>query len=226
MKVTLNKSINKRAIKIFELAAALLLLILGYLKILPFNATPFIVIYGIIVILLLKEKFSEIGFNRKLKFGYALLAGLILGVVQQYLSLYGIEPLLAKLTGELPDVSLFEPLVGNLRFLLISLAISWSLAAFGEEFVYRGYLMSRIARIFGNSIIAWIISLFITSALFGLAHIYQGTSGVLTTGLSGLFYGCVFLIFKRNLWVPIFAHGASNTIGFILIYFGKYPGIV
>lgn len=216
---------NKLGLRIAELSLALTLLILGYLHLIPFNGTPFLVSYGIIAIFLFRDRFSEIGFNRNLKIKTAILLGLIFGVIEQFLSLYTIEPLIAKLTGDLPDVSLFKPLIGNLKFLLISLAISWSLAAFGEEFIYRGYLMNRFARIMGDSSIAWIISVFITSALFGLAHIYQGTSGILITGLNGLYYGALFLIFKRNLWVPIFAHGASNTIGFVLIYFGVYPGI-
>ena len=44
-------------------------------------------------------------------------------------------------------------------------------------------------------------------------------------GLSGLILGVLFLATKRNLTVPILAHGVSNTLAFILIYFGRYPGL-
>jgi hypothetical protein len=29
----------------------------------------------------------------------------------------------------------------------------------------------------------------------------------------------------RNLWVPIIAHGAADTIDMVLIYYGKMPGM-
>ena len=44
-------------------------------------------------------------------------------------------------------------------------------------------------------------------------------------GLSGLILGVLFLCAKCNLAVPIVAHGVSNTLAFILIYFGQYPGV-
>jgi hypothetical protein len=75
-----------------------------------------------------------------------LLLGFAGGVVYQYFSLYMLEPLIARFTGALPDVSLFRPLIGNWGFLLLSFAVAWTVAAFGEEFVYRG--------IIGNSIVA------------------------------------------------------------------------
>jgi len=44
-----------------------------------------------------------------------------------------------------PDLSSFENVQGNAQMALQWLAIVWVLAAFGEELVYRGYLMNRIA---------------------------------------------------------------------------------
>ena len=60
-----------------------------------------------------------------------------------------LEPLLARVTGSLPDVSQFAPLIGNTFFLVLSLVVSWTLAAFGEELVYRGYLMNRVVDLVG-----------------------------------------------------------------------------
>ena len=50
-------------------------------------------------------------------------------------------------------------------------------------------------------------------------------SGWIQEGLSGFLLGVLFSLAGRNLIVPIEAHGVSNTLAFILIYFGRYPGI-
>jgi hypothetical protein len=60
---------------------------------------------------------------------------------------------------------------------------------------------------------------------FGLAHAYQGLTGILDEGLVGLLLGLVYLGAKRNLAVPIIAHGIGDSIDFLLIFLGKYPGM-
>jgi membrane protease YdiL (CAAX protease family) len=85
--------------------------------------------------------------------------------------------------------------------------------------------MNRMARGFGGSRAAWIASLLLASALFGWGHTEQGVSGWIQEGLSGLLLGVLFLLARRNLVVPIVAHGVSNTVAFVLIYLGRYPGV-
>jgi len=48
---------------------------------------------------------------------------------------------------------------------------------------------------------------------------------MLQEGFAGLLLGALYLISGRTLTVPIVAHGASNTLAFILIYFNRYPGV-
>ena len=146
------------------------------------------------------------------------------GIVYQGFSLYIAEPAIARLTGKLPDVSLFAPLAGNIHFLLISLTVAWTLAAFGEEFVYRGYLVTRIARVLGDTPRAWLGALVVTSILFGVGHQYQGLSGMITAGLGGFTFGLLYLVTGCNLWVAVVAHGTMDTVGFLLLFLGKYPG--
>jgi len=45
------------------------------------------------------------------------------------------------------------------------IALLWVLAAFGEELVYRGYLMNRVADLIRGTRTGWIVSLFLISAL-------------------------------------------------------------
>ena len=105
------------------------------------------------------------------------------------------------------------------------LGLNWTLAAFGEEICFRGFLMKRLAQIFGESRTAWSLSLILSSVQFGWGHTEQAISGWLQEGRSGFLLGVLFLVCNRNLAVPIVAHGVSNTVAFILIYFGRYPGL-
>ena len=58
----------------------------------------------------------------------------------------------------------------------------------------------------------------ISSVLFGLAHWYQGKSGVLSTGIVGAVLGILFIASGFNLWLPILTHGFIDTVGLFLIY--------
>jgi len=132
-----------------------------------------------------------------------------------------IEPLTEILTNEPVDLSNFDGMRGNLQNLLIMLAIMWVMAAFGEEFFYRGYVMKRLAILFGNNNSSWILAVFISSILFGLTHGYQGISGMITTGIVGLILALAFYRNRSNLAVGILTHGIYDTYGVLLIYFEK-----
>lgn len=54
-------------------------------------------------------------------------------------------------------------------------------AALAEEFLYRGYLFAMIARGLHSTVWAWGLS----SAAFGLAHLYQRPNGMLRAALLG-----------------------------------------
>ncbi|HXX17202.1 MAG TPA: CPBP family intramembrane glutamic endopeptidase [Candidatus Eremiobacteraceae bacterium] len=56
-----------------------------------------------------------------------------------------------------------------------------------EEFLYRGFAMAALTRL---GLSAWLVVV-ISSALFGLAHTYQGKTGVVGTTLMGLVLGGV-----------------------------------
>ena len=54
-----------------------------------------------------------------------------------------------------------------------------------EEFVYRGFAMAALAR---TGMAVWLV-LLLSSVLFGLAHAYQGRSGIVGTTVMGLLFG-------------------------------------
>jgi uncharacterized protein len=132
-----------------------------------------------------------------------------------------ILPFAVWITGVPVDTSAFEAIRGNARLLLAWLALSWTLAAFGEEMVFRGYLMSRIAGLGSGTRAAWAAALVISSACFGWAHGYQGPAGMVATGLIGALLGLLYLRTGRNLWTVIICHGVVDTITMALVYFGR-----
>jgi membrane protease YdiL (CAAX protease family) len=95
----------------------------------------------------------------------------------------------------------------------------WTIVAFGEEMVFRGYLMNRIADLVGRSRTGWASALIGSSLIFGLAHGYQGLAGIISTAEVGLLLGILYLISKRNLWINIVCHGAFDSISLIAMYF-------
>jgi uncharacterized protein len=154
-----------------------------------------------------------------------LAAGVVAGVAIELVELFVTQPLLVRLLGKMPDLEVFQALRGNAKLLLLGLVFSWTLAAFGEETVYRGYLMNRVAGLGNNSRIAWIVSLVVVSAVFGFAHLGQGITGQIENAIDGLLLGLLYLGCGRNLWVPIIAHGITDTVDITLIFLGKYPGL-
>ncbi len=116
------------------------------------------------------------------------------------------------------DLSLFSSLEGDLPQLLIFLAFMWVLAAFGEELIWRGFLLRELAN---RSHL--LVGLGVSSVLFGLAHAYQGGYGVIEKTLGALTFGVIYAAGGRsNLWLVVFIHGLQNTISFVAIYFGVY----
>ncbi|MBE9469294.1 MAG: CPBP family intramembrane metalloprotease [Bacteroidetes bacterium] len=135
-----------------------------------------------------------------------------------------IQPILENLLGEI-DLQSFDGIKGNfINYIILSLFM-WIVAGFGEEFLFRGYIVKRLAIIFGDTNYSWFMSVIITSIIFGLAHIYQGTSGVITTGIIGFIMGMIFFRHRKNLSIAMFTHGFYDMIGITLLYFGEERAI-
>jgi len=58
-----------------------------------------------------------------------------------------------------------------------------------------------------------------------LSHYQQGLTGIIEEGSDGLILGLTYLGYRRNLAVPIDAHGVCDTIDIALLFLGKYPGL-
>lgn len=126
-------------------------------------------------------------------------------------------PVANHLSGRQQDLSVFDGLQGNLGMLVGLLLLSWTLAAFGEEVAYRGYLLTRCRAAAGGGRAGLIVGVLASSVLFGLGHTEQGLIGVLVVTLDATAWS-VLRIRYRTLWAPILAHGFNNTLGFITFF--------
>lgn len=132
-------------------------------------------------------------------------------------------PLIVAWTGADPhlDAKTFAAIEGNLDLYLMVLPCVWLFAAFGEEFLYRGYLMTRLSQLLGGGRAAWALAIVGQAVLFALAHWYQGPVGMVPIGIGAVLTGIATLAWGRNLWPAMIAHGLTDTLGFTLLYLGK-----
>ena len=167
----------------------------------------------------------DVGLARPVDWRRTIAIGILGGIGIELMELFVTQPLLVMLFHKMPDLSELDGLRGSWKLLLLGLALAWTLAAFGEEMVYRGYLMNRVAGLFRSPKVAWTISLIVVNFLFGLGHIDQGITGQVENMIDGALLGVIFLATGCNLWAAVIAHGLTDTIDLVLLYLGKYPGV-
>ena len=85
---------------------------------------------------------------------------------------------LSEKAGFRRDLSKFKDVQGNLELALFGVFYAFIGAGFYEEFMFRGFLMQRLAMLFGASRGAWIVACLLQGALFGIAHAYQNPLGL------------------------------------------------
>ena len=136
-----------------------------------------------------------------------------------------IDPILKSFLGEF-DLSSIEDIKGNFVGYLVLMVIVWVFAAFGEEFLFRGYYMKSLAELLGNGHKAWILSALITSIYFGVSHAYQGTVGAVSVFLWSLAISLLFYKNRNNLLLLVLVHGFHDSIGITLLYLDKYDIVI
>jgi len=191
----------------------------------PVSKTPFLVLLGWISIRIRGLRWRNVGLTLNRGRRLTVTLGIGAGLLMEAFELFVSQPLLIRITGKQPDLSDFQAIYGNVKWTLILLALTWPLAAFGEEMAWRGYLMNRIADLGKHTRLAWIVSLVTVNVAFGYAHSYQGITGIIDEGLMGVLLGVLYLGTGCNLSVPIIAHGIADTVDLLLIFSGKYPGM-
>ena len=132
-----------------------------------------------------------------------------------------LTPLAEHYTNAPHDLSGLYFIKGNFLNLLLFTLFMWVVAAFGEELFFRGYIMKRLAALFGNTNSAWVSGAVLSSVAFGVVHFYQGVSGVITAGTVGLILAYAFYHNRNNLVICMLTHGIYDMFGLSMIYFDK-----
>jgi membrane protease YdiL (CAAX protease family) len=161
---------------------------------------------------------ASLGFHRVPRPGQMIISVFMLAIAWTVIQFSLTLPILNHLTGQRQNLNQFAGLQGNLGMLLIFLALTWTLAAVGEETVYRGYIPTRTGEVFGQQRAGIVLGVAVSSALFALAHTEQGVIGVIVTFLDALFFSALRWRF-RTLWAAVLAHGFNNTIGLVTFFF-------
>ncbi len=139
------------------------------------------------------------------------LTGFVLGAI-----------IMANITGipEDPDMSGYNYLKNNLWMLFVSLGGVYMVSSFGEEIIYRAFLINRISEIGSNHKKNKTIAIIMSAIFFGLVHYSWGIMGIVQTGFMGLVLGVCYIYLRKRIWVLIFAHAYMDTILMLQMYFG------
>jgi membrane protease YdiL (CAAX protease family) len=200
-----------------DLAAVAAVFVADRFHLVPLSKTPFLLLIGWASLRLRGLRWRDVGLRAPPSWPRAIAVGVVAGIAMEALDLFVTKRVEAHLLGAPPDLSDFLPIVGNAKYFALGLVGAWTLAAFGEELVWRGWLLNRVK--------PELVSLIVVSALFGLAHANQGIPGVVQESFSGLLLALLYLASGRNLFVPIVAHGVTDSIDMLLIFTGTYPGL-
>lgn len=137
------------------------------------------------------------------------LAGFVIGSI-----------IMANITGipESSDLSNYEYLKDNIWMLFLTLGGVYIVASFGEEVIYRAFLINRISELGLNTKTGKVIVVLISAVVFGLAHYSWGLMGIVQTSFMGLALGICYLYLNKRIWVLIFAHAYMDTILMVQMY--------
>jgi membrane protease YdiL (CAAX protease family) len=137
------------------------------------------------------------------------IAGYILGTI-----------VMANISGmpESADMSVYEYLHNNFFMLILTLIGVYVVSSFGEEVVYRAFLINRISELGLDTKYGRIATVLISAVIFGLVHYEWGPTGMVSTGFMGLVLGICYLKFKKKLWILVLAHAYMDTILLVQVY--------
>jgi membrane protease YdiL (CAAX protease family) len=138
-----------------------------------------------------------------------------------FLTLFVLEPLFG-LEKTLDATDKFSFFLGKPVVLILYIVIGiWFGAGLGEELLIRGFLLNQLKKIIGNSKISWALALITQAIIFGFMHSYQGSRGMVITGLIALSFGIFYLVAKRKLFPLIFAHAVFDTLTMVGFYLSE-----
>jgi membrane protease YdiL (CAAX protease family) len=184
------------------------------------NEVPILFVLGWISIHFRNGGWKTVGLERPKSWKRTALFVVGAAAVRILLGVFLTDPISARIWPPEKTSSVISRAHGDWKAMLVALLIVWTFASFGEELGYRGYLLNRGAEVGNRSTIAYWISMLAVAVLFGYGHWYKGPGAILDSGTAGLVLGGAYLLSRRNLWVPVLAHGLIDTAVVIATFLG------
>jgi len=215
---------NKIQKNIKEILSVAFLILFPHFFPLPFYS--YTIICFLFIWIVLKKggiAFNSLGFSKKNLTIHALTIGFVSaflwGCFMQFLYIPVIKNLFT-----VPNYTEYNFIRNNFSTLIMTLIAAWLVGGLYEEIVFRGFIQNLLEKgLFKAYKVCW--SIVVTSILFGLYHWQQDIFGVIAALLGGLYWGILYRIFGKNLWIPILSHAIFDTITLILIYYGLFGNL-
>lgn len=123
--------------------------------------------------------------------------------------------IMSTVKGSTPD-PFAQDMLQSGRGAFLLLAVSVLVAAVLEEIVFRGFLLTRLSDIFGTGTAALVLTVGLTSLVFGMGHYYQtGMQSALMIGFLSVLLGVIFIKTQFNLGYAIAIHLLNNLFALV-----------
>ena len=159
---------------------------------------------------------AELGLARPRSWPRTILLGVVAGITFKLVMKTIVMPLL----GAPPENAAFQALRGNTGMLPVMLVAVVFGAGLGEELAYRGFLFERLRRLLGDTSRTRVISVIVTSLIFGAVHLpEQGVPGATQAFVVGLVVGALYAR-TGQLWLNVILHAVFDVVAVFIIYLG------
>ena len=125
----------------------------------------------------------------------------VLGLVASLLHFHGSRQALSAMAPEGPAQI----------FVWILLCIT---AGFCEETIFRGYMQKQFVTWIGNVP----VGIFLSAAIFGVCHIYQGTKAVVVITVYGVLFG-ILAQWRKSMRPGMMTHALHDTVSGLAVRF-------
>ncbi len=168
------------------------------------------VLVGSYVLKLRKTGWREIGLRRPQSWPRTILFGVLAfaAVMLSSVLVQGVIPTWLGMEIAPIDESRFDPLVGDVPTLIFGITLAWTTIGFGEEMLFRAFLINRFSAVFGRMRGAGLLAVVCSAVMFGMAHyMAEGLLGAASTTLMGLVLGLFYVRCRRG--GPAFGRAAD-----------------
>lgn len=151
-----------------------------------------------------RARFAEIGFARE-DISWSNAGSAVIFFIGAWVLMVIIKGSMER-SGYLAETDYFTLLPSSLLEGALWLCLSVG-AAFSEELIFRGFVITRLQKLTGRFWIGAVIG----SAAFSLGHLYQGYGGVILTFLYGLLFAALFAA-RKSVFPCVVAHFLQDAV--------------